>query len=227
MAAMASLATTDEGRKKIEQMIRRNLDGTYTVTFKERKTDLEIATERLSQFPPTWDVDPYKTREVTVTADFPRGSAVPDEPGEMWVPLIEKAYGRAYTSGEWESGYVTEAMERLTGVPTQRLRPDRTTMAALADHLAKGHAVAVTSLTDKNYTAWGRTWDIPDISDVHPVYTSGKIKRWHVYYVTGVDPATDTVILRNPWGWTGDQTINLTIGEFRTVFAEVAINPGK
>ncbi|MBS1954241.1 MAG: hypothetical protein JST89_08645 [Cyanobacteria bacterium SZAS-4] len=77
LAALASFAATERGKETIFNMIRRNKDGSFTVTFPEAKSK-----------PIT--VTPLSTRELDI---YSRAVDKDGFSAGIWVPVIEKAYG--------------------------------------------------------------------------------------------------------------------------------------
>jgi hypothetical protein len=43
-------------------------------------------------------------------------------------------------------------------------------------------------------------FDVPDVTNKHPLYTSGTLITNHSYAVVAIDPLTEQITLRNPHG---------------------------
>ena len=197
----------------IQQMVRDNGDGTYTVTFYQRKRVLGII-----------ETSEFEAVNITVSAeDLGKGiSPQEGDQGELWGAIVEKAYA------EWkggykeigEGGYPWEALEELTGVPSKTYSPQDLTITDLAQALEEDQAVAVATKHD-----WDAVlFDIPDITDSHPLYKNNELVSDHAYYVSRVDEENGLVYLRNPWGWEHPE-VAIPFDEFKQVIARVDINP--
>lgn len=107
MAAMSSLASTPRGRKRLQEMIRDNGDGTYTVLFEDRSSE-------------TIDGDFFVGRnsKSPAYAQFGAGGVA------LWPMILEKGYAqRNSTSYERiKGGNPTAAMQLLGGEPTENLK---------------------------------------------------------------------------------------------------------
>lgn len=123
-------------------------------------------------------------------------------------------------------------MERLTGRPSEAYLPSQVSMADLAGHLAKGHAVVLATHEDITFSVPKRgagmvLTDVPDITDWHPGYTSNvygePLVPEHGYYVTGVDAAKNTITVRNPWGW-HHPPLTIPYDQYLLLFPNVQIN---
>ena len=195
------IATAQEHPELIEDMIRANPNGTYTVTFRDGD-------------------DPV---EVTVTPDIPLGddgrpifaehpAAGTDMAGadhELWPMIIEKAYARyAGDYDEIEGGHAEDALEDITGVPSERHEMDDLSLDELAEVRENGGAIVLSSLGD---------------DDATERYENGELVPNHAYYVTDVDPDAGTVTIRNPWGYQYDP-ITLSYDDFQENFDRVGTN---
>lgn len=221
MASMAAIA--QQNPDAIRRMIRDNGDGTYTVTLYRNSQPLRF-----------WQPE-YEPVEVTVTPEFPTvdGDPIFAQPGdgsgaqqELWTLLVEKAYAQqrgGYQNAE--SGWGHMALGTLTGVESEWYAPSSMSVHELASQFDQGHAITVSSLADLSVDVGGETvWDIPDASDVHPLFQSDVLFERHEYYVTGVNPEAGTVSIRNPWG-SHLPEIDLSFDDFQTAFRRVSINP--
>mgnify|MGYP006289000415 CR=1 FL=1 len=221
LASMAAIAR--QNPEAIRRMIRDNGDGTYTVTLYRNSRPLRF-----------WQPE-YTPVEVEVTQEFPAvdGEPVFAQPGdgggaqqELWTLLVEKAYAQQQGGyGDLEGGWGHTAMSAMTGVESEWHAPSSISLGDLAGHFDQGHAITVSSLADLRVEVGGEAvWDIPDASDVHPLFQSDVLFEHHEYYVTGVSPETGTVSIRNPWGWHQPE-IDLSFEDFQSAFRRVSINP--
>jgi hypothetical protein len=197
----------------IQDAIKDNGDGSYTVRFYEKK----------GEGPFGWFGHHYEPKDIKVTPDFPMVNGQPvfagtsgDTDGakqELWPLLMEKAFA------QWKGSYNAiggggnpgDAMAMLTGKDSSEKSAKDVTLDQLSQALANGNAVTATSLENGK----GKT-----------PYDNGQLHSWHVYMVTGVDKNAGTVTLRNPWGtWTND--VVLPIADFNKFMASVDFNPAK
>ena len=122
LSAIASVAKNDP--EAIKRMIRDNGDGTYTVTFKQRKMNF-------------LGPDEYEDKQVTVKADFAARAGQSADYGEIWPQVIEKAYAQFKKEQMPQLGMLgpgptdaydpianggnpAEVIEALTGRPAQQ-----------------------------------------------------------------------------------------------------------
>ncbi|MEJ7733359.1 MAG: C2 family cysteine protease [Polyangiaceae bacterium] len=206
LASMGAIAL--QNRSIIENAIRDNGDGTYTVTFYQRNNH------------PGWQFwkSDYDKVEITVNNEFAtdaNGNPVFAQPGdgeagnrELWPMIVEKAYA------QWKGGYqqighggwMAEPLEALTGQPSRSSGGDMS-MEDLANAFDNGDAVTV-GTGDPN----------------GPLFDNGTLVGAHAYFVTNVDRGNNTVTLHNPWGWDrGDITI--TYQQYVDHFIGYATNP--
>ena len=182
ISALASLA--DAVPEVIEQAIAPLGDGTYAVRFYRNWTE----------------------NFIRVDADLPASGSAPTyaklgADGELWVPLIEKAYAyfrygqNSYISlaGGWPGTVYTEisasdATSIWTGLP------DATVTDFLSTHLAAGRAVSAPSLSN----------------------ASSPIAASHSYMVKSMRTVESTtyVMLYNPWG----SLIEITLSQLKSNF---------
>jgi hypothetical protein len=168
MSSLAALALRQEGIDLIKSNIRPNEDGTYTVILYERN-------------PWTGELEPV---EVRVTPDFPLradGSAAfagfGDKDGdqeEFWVMLYEKAYAQHHGSYlDIKGGWGYEALETITGTPSESLNPADMTYDEFKTRFDAGEAITTSSLPDSDEVLDGE-WKIPivRIPDLDLVDTS-------------------------------------------------------
>lgn len=181
LASVAAVAKTKEGKESLKNMIEDNKDGTYTVRF------------------------PGNPRAITVDeptdAELAHGAAAGKE--GVWVAVLEKAYAKyqaketgekpRYMTDGIEGGYTNEALELLTN---KRVK-DVSLYDTSKDEM---HKILTKSMEDDRPV----TCEIDDPDDEE---TESKkednpagLPTGHSYTVTGYDPATKMVTVRNPWG---------------------------
>jgi hypothetical protein len=178
-AAVAAVARQDP--KIIEDAIKDNGDGTYTVRFFDVDWDGTVTEHKIEidgQLPTQWGGLRYgHGRDRT----------------ELWVPLLEKAY--AQWKGGYEQigngGFAGDVLEALTGRDSdyEDVSPSSNTDALYQNikiALETKKALAATT-HDKSKAA---------------MYSGTGIYAWHVYSVIGVSEENGTkyIHLRNPWG---------------------------
>ncbi|MDA2811069.1 C2 family cysteine protease [Nocardiopsis sp. RSe5-2] len=193
MATMGAMAAQDPGA--IEDMIKENVNGTYTVTFPGQES-------------------------ITVTPDLPVDAAgnpefasSNEDPPVIWPAIVEKAYaqmkGGDYSRLEnWHPG---AAMTAFGGgatdyAPDDWLPPwEDVTMDGLADKFENGESITLSTPLD------GEGADLVD--DANDTLVSA-----HVYFVSDVDREAGTVTVRNPWGSHTDDIV-LDIDQINENFA--------
>jgi hypothetical protein len=199
MAAMTSVA--QENPQIIEDMIRRNENGTYTVTFHDGDEEVEITV--------TADV-PLNEDGEPVFAEFPHAGVDRDGADyELWPAIIEKAYARY--SGDYheiEGGRAEDALEAMTGVESESHDMDDLSIGELADIHDAGGAITMSSLDDADETDF---------------YSDGLLVTGHAYYVSDIDEEAGTITIRNPWGYHIDP-LTLTLDEYRENFDRIGTN---
>jgi len=208
MAGMGAIAVTDPQR--IYDMIQKNADGTYTVTF-------HVVEEINGEFIPTGE-----TAQITVDASFPTKDGESfayghsNDEKELWPAIVEKAYAK-WKGGEGdyediEGGFSDKAMAELTGVSSHRVLTQNTTTDELRkdiqNALNSGHPVA----------AGGGTQSDPD----------RPFSAQHAYVVESVYQDSNgvwRVDLYNPHGESNTHpNPPLTIDEFQNMLRRVYIS---
>jgi Flp pilus assembly pilin Flp len=197
-----------QNRSIIENAVRDNGDGTYTVTFYEPSNA------------PFWKVwaDDYNRVEITVSNEL-----ATDENGnpafarfgdtnELWPMIIEKAYA------QWKGGYeqinggvAGNAMEALTGQESTVVVGDMD-LDDMAEAFQDGEAIVLSSM--------------PSADAKGPLYDNGTLVSGHAYFVTNVDEANNRVTIHNPWGWAQGE-ITLTYQEYVDHFYRYSVNPAE
>lgn len=187
---LSSLASIAMGRPElIENNIRDLGDGTYEVTL------FEAVGEGLFG-----DAKTFEKVRVVIDAELPTykdfnvrayAEAVPEQDGtpELWAALYEKAvahhlggYG-AFTNRSGADGFQLVA----GAIATQHIA-SQLEFSDVEGWFRKGDGLAVVSMP-------------ADLAPEFEAYNDGTLMAEHVYYVSDVDAATQTVEIRNPFGW--------------------------
>jgi hypothetical protein len=183
-AAVAAMAKANPDI--INNMIKANGDGTYTVTFKER----DWATGKTKDVPVKVDGDLYARSWGGPLYGHSSNSGETTKM-EMWFPLIEKAYatwkGSYNTIGN--GGSAADVFEDFTGAQGKSINA-----AGSADTVWK----TVTTAIDAKKPIAAGTHD-----DNGPVnYTNTGVYGDHAYSILGYEKSGTEryVVLRNPWG---------------------------
>jgi hypothetical protein len=171
----------------INNLIKDNGDGTYTVTFKQK----DWATGRFKDVPVKVDGDLYARSYGGALYGRSANSSDPKKM-ELWFPLVEKAY--AQWKGSYDTigngGHVSDVFEDVLG--------------------AEASSLSI------NYTGADRVWNqvVANVDAKKPIgagtygedqeakYTNTGVYANHAYSVMGYEKVgTDRfVIVRNPWG---------------------------
>jgi RHS repeat-associated protein len=148
-----------------------------------------------------------------------KGVFVPDR-GALWPLLIEKAYARL--TGDLEDNAdqsVARAMQAITGrgvdvVPLSGI--DASTLLGRLAEAQRRRLPVVASSIEKGELTLRQAFALGN-TGVH---------QWHAYTVLGVDVATASVHLFNPWGnaHPGGGFGWVSLDNFRKIFTEVAIS---
>jgi hypothetical protein len=219
-AAASAIANTNP--QAIEDMIKDNGDGTYTVTFKEETY---------------YNSGRYRERKVKVDGDLymrengsrplygsSTGSEAPDKL-EMWYPLIEKAYATMHDNSYdniGNGGHADKVMRAFIGGRsyTHSLRAENTDLIfrQLSEASQKGWPMTAST--------YGKD------SEEAERYAGERIYPWHMYTVLGTEEENGTryVKMRNPWGnsepgYDGkdDGIFRLEIDKFNHFYRDVSI----
>jgi Flp pilus assembly pilin Flp len=208
LSPLAAIAHVDPGF--IEDMVRDNGDGTYSVRLREPDPQ------------PWWQFWEPDTRDVwvTVSGDFPTvdGNPVYAKTGdgsgdhrELWPLIIEKAYAQhmgGYTAFE-NGGDPSETLADITGKEVTRLTNADSSFDDLYALYEDGNAI-VTNTKRGN--------EVSDNPLFQPDSPAGEpLVAWHIYYVVGMDEANQTVTLRNPYGWDRG-TVTVTWEQYQESF---------
>jgi hypothetical protein len=211
-AAVAALAQSNP--QVLQNMVKANGDGTYTVTFKER----DWSTGRTKDVPVKVDGDFYARSYGGPLYGHSSNSSDPAKM-EMWFPLIEKAY--AQWKGSYDAigngGHAGDVFEDFTGAQGRSINA-----AGNADNVWK----TITTAIDAKKPVAAGTHD-----DGGPVnYTNTGVYGDHAYSILGYEKSGTEryVVLRNPWGESepagngaNDGVFKLKLEEFQKLYDNV------
>ncbi|MFD0854086.1 C2 family cysteine protease, partial [Actinomadura adrarensis] len=175
LAGMGALAGTDEGRSIIKRMIRRNPNGTYTVTFPD--------TSRTT-------VTPYFPIKANGTIAYARPTG---RPPAIWPLVLEKALADMRGSyGALVQGDGGDAMRILTGTPGESRNPAVVGRDQLERWLDEG-GVTILTPNEGNGTIYegdGARLNTDHVYVVQHLTDDGEIKLYNPW---GRDHATITM----------------------------------
>ncbi len=211
-AAVAAIAKANPD--VINNMVKANGDGTYTVTFKER----DWATGKTKDVPVRIDGDFYARSWGGPLYGHSSNSGETSKM-EMWFPLVEKAYA------QWKGSYNTignggssaDVFEDFTGAQGKSINA-----AGSADNVWK----TITTAIDAKKPVAAGTHD-----DGGPVnYANTGVYGDHAYSILGYEKTGTEryVVLRNPWGESepagngaNDGVFKLKLEEFQKLYDNV------
>jgi hypothetical protein len=222
MASLSAVAQTHP--ELIQNAIRDNHDGTYTVTLHEPVAGPvlhragwlgEKVEAALSRLAPKLGTRPV---EVTVDAQLPNGGSLDAHspmPGELWPALMEKAYAKLW-GGSYAAingGDAAEALKTLTGGEHHAAYTRFSNDDRLFDFVKQAlDAKQPLTAASKGLSLTGGT---------------GDIVKGHVYSIVGAGEENGQryVELRNPWGYdsVGDYqtTKRICLDELREKFCSL------
>ena len=208
---MAGLSAVAAARPEaLENMIRPNDDGTFTVVLKEKARGSAGRRGR------------YVDHLETVRPTFPKGvqyaDPTPRQKTELWVALIEKAYAQ-WKGNSYENlvgGRSNEMMSAVLGAPNRRHSFSATAdpgriFEKISDALADGHPV---------------TAGTPKRDDIE-----SPIKGHHGYAIIGAyeKDGEQRIKLYNPWGANDtdrDMTVDIPVDKLLRNFSYYAVCQG-
>ena len=187
---LSSLASIAVGRPElIEGNIRDLGDGTYEVTLFESVSDGLFG-----------DAKTFEKVRVVVDAELPTyqgfdmrayAEAVREEDGtpELWAAVYEKAVAQHLGGyGAFSNRSGVDGFQLVSGaIATQHIASELE-FSQVDAWFQKGDGLAVVSMP-------------ADLAPEFEAYRDGTLMAEHVYYVSDVDAATQTVEIRNPFGW--------------------------
>lgn len=205
VAALASLAATNPGA--IQQMIKDNGDGSYTVTFPGAPDE------------PITVKAPTEAEQMLYNGTSKYGT---------WASLLEKAYGAYCQKTIWRRGpfNIDGGNTPAEGSDGGALGAHGMRLLCGVDYFSNDFNFASRETVQKNLIeAFLGNSPRPVIADINgPGYSIDGFKRGHVYSVVGFDPSGPeggTVTIRNPWGQgngTGG-TIQISLTKFMRNFS--------
>lgn len=201
MATLAGLANSEKGRRAIQDMVKVNEDGSYTVTFPGAIGDpVHVTAESMKKAGVRKDQDGWA--QVVETAFLKYREDIPllgglkkngvSVAGALTVRGAMKLLTGKDVATDLFAGYSTGSGQLLSMGATSKENVRRDLEEALKD----GRAVTVGA--DSN------------ISKYLGLHDSGAAPGKHVYTVTGFDSKTEMVTVRNPWGHMRDSSLEKT-----------------
>ncbi len=184
-SAIASIAK--QSPEAIQNLIKDNGDGTYTVTFKQK----DWATGKFKDVPVKVDGDLYARSYGGALYGRSANSSDPKRM-ELWFPLVEKAY--AQWKGSYNAigngGASNDVFEAVLGREGDDLYVSGSNKDAVWNQLVK-------SLDAKSPVSAGTYGE-----DQEAKYTNTGVYADHSYSVVGYEKSGTEryVVLRNPWG---------------------------
>ena len=213
MSSLNAVAMADP--RLIEDNIRANANGTYTVTFYENGHPVQVTV--------TDDVPESDMSGFDWTDGEAYSYSYPGADNAQWALIYEKAYaelngGYAAISG----GLASTALPTITGQSDQGLSPGvRTLLSSIQSDLHNGDAIAAGSMPEPKKSTSGYA-------------DGGQVVYDHEYMVQTVDLGANppTITLVNPWGQgqigapQGPYQVTLTQAQFARYFVSVdAVHP--
>lgn len=223
LAALVAFANTNP--RAVRRAIRDNGDGTYTVTFQERKHG--------SMHPVSVRVDTQFPTDSRGAQKFGKGLRTGPHGQELWPALFEKAFAA------WHKGYVHineggdggVALTSLTGKPSKTLTPNRYSADALwrrLVHAGKARDAMVTSTpaTRELHRRTGRR-DLAGLIEDHYYAVLGTVRRGGRRFVRLYTPLVDFTAA--PVGTpsprdNAQRKIELALEDYRRDFDELVVN---
>jgi hypothetical protein len=185
MSSMGAIALTHP--ELLENMIEVLPDGRYKVKFYDKKC--------VTVFGPCH----YKEHYVIVDGDFGDKHCKPGDAiegtQEAWTMIIEKAYLQWQKENNLPIDLPSPAvaLSAITGKDCANYCMPQISMDDLYKSFKRGDAITAGSRWQTDQTRPHEYFD----RDIDPNH---RIIEGHVYFITGVDPISNTVTLQNPWG---------------------------
>ncbi len=210
-SAMAALAQANP--KAIQDMIKQNPDGTYTVTFKE----YDWRSSKYKDVPVTVDGDLYVRAFGGPLYGATLGADKGEKTMEMWFPIMEKAY--AQWKGSYNEigngGMSSDVFEACLGKSGVSKSISSTADATLWKNIKDA--------VDNHKPASAGTYG----EDRESLYTNSGVYADHSYSILGYSEKNGVqyVRMRNPWGESepsgdgkNDGVFDLTLADFKKYY---------
>ncbi len=213
VAALSAVA--EQSPEVIEDAIRDNGDGTFTVRFYEPTYG--------GRFPPN-EVFVTVDGQLPTTGGTSLQYAKGQDRSELWVPLIEKAYA------QWKGSYETIGNGGSPGAVMGALVGRQDSYTGLYDGI---DGERLYGQLERAFEGGQSVVAATHGKDREELYNGSGLYAWHAYTVLGVEEVDGEkyVQLRNPWGRSepgndgvNDGVFRLTVDEFAKYYAGVWMN---
>ena len=121
--------------------------------------------------------------------------------------------GAAYASLN-RGGSPANVLEAISGATSTTKSPEDYSIKELAEMNGKQYAITLSSLSKDGK----KTTDL---------YKNGVLVRNHAYWVESVDARSNTITLRNPWGYSDSPGSKIVVPyrEVKDNFRDITVNP--
>jgi len=202
LSALASIANTEEGKKRIRGMISTNADGSYKVTFPgDSDHPVTVTAAELEQAGTTNGSTWANILETAFLkynwGDGTRRNVNETLPTVQKMPLLGKAASAQDALALLTNESITTDQLAFLDIGDRRLGLGATSKENLAEDLERALAAGepITAVTAGDWMKY--------LGGNSP----GAIAEFHVFSVLSYDPKTETVIVRNPWGHNNDTAL--------------------
>lgn len=201
----------------IEDMIKDNGDGTYTVRFYSGDWSGPGAPAYIDV-----DADLYSRSYGGPVYGASLGGSTAADKMELWFPLVEKAYAK------WKGGYRDIGKGGVSGRVMQEVMGARYDYEVLAATSADNVYAILQRAEQKGWPATAGTFG----KERADLYTNTGVYANHAYSILGTEEENGTkyVKLRNPWGqsepgWDGrnDGIFRLELDKFTKLYSSIAV----
>lgn len=197
-ASLASMAGTKDGKQQIHDMIKQNQDGSYTVTFPgDKEHPMQVTRDDLDKATKSGQVQDNATWAKVLQTAFlkyehggvfadhkipDKNEGIPDEAGVRYQDQAMHLLTGKDVALDSMSNPNLEDHELLLGSVSKE-----NVARTMEDALKNGEPIVCSTNGDSPLTALSST-------------DARGVPENHVYSVTGYDPKTGQVTVRNPWG---------------------------